>query len=216
MTVEVQGAEAARDFAADWRAVRGDGAIQFDELPPAPPPDPPPEWLEALQRFLGRIFGPIVDALAALGPALKLVLVALAVAAVVYVLWRILRDVEQREGGAAAEDWVPQREAALALLEDADRLAAEGRFDEAAHLLLQRSVGHIREARPHWLDPSTTAREIAGSPSLPQRARTAFGTISERVERSLFALRPLVRDDWLAARSAYEDFALAKLTERGA
>jgi len=105
--------------------------------------------------------------------------------------------------------WQPDTGAALALLEDADRLAAEGRFDEATHLLLQRSVGQIVAARPEWLHPSTTARELAVLPALPDAARRAFAVIAERVERSLFALRRLSADDWQAARAAYADFALA-------
>ncbi len=90
----------------------------------------------------------------------------------------------------------------------ADRLAAEGRFDEATHLLLQRSVGQIAAARPDLVEPATTARELAAMGALPDAARTAFGTIAGRVERSLFALRALGADDWQAARAAYADFAL--------
>jgi hypothetical protein len=78
-------------------------------------------------------------------------------------------------------------------------------------LLLKRSVGQIADARPDWLGPSSTAREIAALPALPERARGAFTTIAERVERSLFALRRLSADDWQAARAAYADFALHDL-----
>jgi len=99
--------------------------------------------------------------------------------------------------------------AALALLDEADRLAADGRFDEATHLLLQRSVGQIAEARPDLVEPSSTAREIAAQPALPEKARGAFAVIADRVERSLFALRRLSLEDWQAARAAYADFALA-------
>ena len=45
-------------------------------------------------------------------------------------------------------------------------------------------------------------------------ARGAFGTIAERVERSLFALRTLDSNDWQVAREAYASFALVRL-ERG-
>ena len=109
----------------------------------------------------------------------------------------------------AAPDWVPDAGEALALLEDADRLAAEGRYDEATHLLLKRSVGQIAAARPDLLEPSSTAREIAELPALSEAARGAFALIAGRVERSLFALRSLSADDWHAARAAYADFALA-------
>jgi hypothetical protein len=60
-------------------------------------------------------------------------------------LWR---DRRPREAAAETE-WTPDRAAAIALLEEADRLAAEGRYGEAAHLLLQRSVHHIAAARPN-------------------------------------------------------------------
>ena len=107
--------------------------------------------------------------------------------------------------------WAPAAGDALALLEDADALAAQGRYDEATHLLLKRSVGQIAAARPDLVEPATTARELAALPSLPDGARTAFGTIATRVERSLFALRTLSADDWQAARAAYAEFALARL-----
>ena len=115
---------------------------------------------------------------------------------------------------AAEEEWQPEHAATLALLEDADRLAAEGRFDEATRLLLQRSVGQMAAARPDWVEPSSTARELAALPALPEAARTAFRVIAEQVERSLFALRALERSDWEAARAAYADFALARLNVR--
>jgi hypothetical protein len=105
-------------------------------------------------------------------------------------------------------EWAPDRDAAAALLEEADRLAAAGRYGEAVHLLLRRSVDHIAEARPDWLLPASTAREIAQFPMLSEAARRAFRVIAVRVERSLFALRDLDADDWRAARAAYADFAL--------
>ncbi len=131
-------------------------------------------------------------------------------------MWLLWKLVEPYIGGAkrektAGEEWVPEREQALALLSDADRLAAEGNYDEATHLLLQRSVSQIAAARPEWLEPSSTAREIAVLPALPEAARGAFTAISERVERSMFALRRLSADDWQAARAAYADFALERL-----
>jgi len=114
---------------------------------------------------------------------------------------------------AKAEDdhWVPQEAEALALLEEADRLAAAGDYDEATHLLLKRSVGQIAAARPEWVDPSSTARELAVLAALPDGARSAFAIIAERVERSLFALRKLGAEDWQAARAAYAEFALQSL-----
>ena len=199
-----------------WHEVRADDSIQYDpvSLPDQPPPDL--GWLEDLFRWLGKLFQPLGEALGVSWPVFKWVLAALAVAGILLLLWQLLRPLLERAPGAGAgeEDWAPRREDAIALLEEADRLAAAGRFDEATHLLLIRSVGQIAAARPDWVEPSSTARELAALPALPDNARSAFAVMAERVERSLFALRRLGRDDWDAARAAYAEFALQKLPGR--
>ncbi|MDZ4307664.1 hypothetical protein [Allopontixanthobacter sp.] len=204
------------DAGQGWQAVRSDTSIQYA---PVEPPETPetPRWLQDIGRWLEEMFAPLGRMLGDAWPVLKWVLLALAIAALLYLLYQLIAPlIERREDSGAEEEdaWVPRREDALALLEDADRLAAEGRFDEATHLLLQRSVGHIAAARPNWIEPSSTAREIAALPALPDAARGAFSAISTRVERSLFALRKLDALDWQAAREAYSEFALANLSAR--
>lgn len=194
-----------------WEAIRRSGEIQFAPLPPIKPPETP-AWLEWLGRALEAIFGPLAQGLVSAWPVIEIVLMVLAALLVLYLAWRLLGPLLGMRRRALVEDaWAPSRAEALALLEDADRLAAQGRYGEAAHLLLQRSVGQIREARPDVLQPASTAREIATLPQLPQAARSAFTIIAERVERCLFALRDLDGADWAAARAAYADFALAEL-----
>jgi hypothetical protein len=185
--------------------------IQFAPLPPIKPPETP-AWLESLQRALETLFGPLAKGLISAWPVIEKVLIAGAVVLALYLAWRLLGPLlGLRRRVRVEEVWTPIREEALALLDDADRLAAEGRYGEAAHLLLQRSVGQIRAARPGALQPASTAREIAALPQLPQAARRAFGIVVERVERSLFALRDLDAGDWSVARAAYADFALTEL-----
>ncbi len=207
---------------AGWADVRNDGDLQF--APVAIPDVPPrePSWFEELLRdvfeFLAELFAPLGQLLGSSWWWLQWVLLAAAVGFALLMLARMfgpgagLRG--NRKAGEGEVEWQPDRAATLALLEDADRLAAEGRFDEATRLLLLRSVGHIAAARPDWVEPSSTARELAALPALPDTARTAFRVISERVERSLFALRALDRPDWEAARAAYAEFALARLGSR--
>lgn len=202
--------------------MRDTADIQYAPLPPykAPPTPELPAWLkdllEALGRALEKIFGPIGKFLGMSWPVFQYVLIALAALLALYLLWTILRPLWERwrsRVSVAASDpgWTPDRAEAIALLEEADRLAAEGRYGEATHLLLKRSVRHIADARPDWLQPASTAREIAGLSYLPEAGRSAFALIAGRVERCLFALRDLDAQDWTVARQAYADFALVEL-----
>lgn len=202
-----------------WREIRDNDAIQFDEVALIPPETQEPGWFEealiAFFEFLGKIFGPVGEFLAYAWPVLQWVLMG---AVVLFVLYLVLRSIGPLAGrnksarkAASEPEWQPDTAESIALLEDADALAAQGKYDEAVHLLLKRSVGQIAEARPDWVEPSSTARELAALPALSDAARAAFATISERVERSLFALRSLNAEDWDAARSAYANFALAKI-----
>ncbi|MCB2086612.1 MAG: hypothetical protein H6920_10700 [Sphingomonadaceae bacterium] len=206
-----------------WDAVHGNDAIQFSPIKKTPipeqvPPEPrEPGWLERFFEWLGDLLSPIGKLFGASWPVVQWIMIGLAVAMLLYLLYRLLEPVLEfriKKDAEVEEEWVPEREEALALLDDADRLAQEGRYDEATHLLLKRSVGQISAARPEWVEPSSTARELAALPALPEAARNTFSVIAERVERSLFALRPLVLEDWEAARAAYAEFALQKLTGR--
>lgn len=196
--------------------MRAASDIQFAPVGPAPLPQAPPEWLLRFGEWLQKVFGRLGDWFGIPWPMFEKILIGFAVLGGIILLWAILRPLILRllapRAAAAEPEWSPDRHQALALLEDADRLAAEGRYDEATHLLLQRSVGQIAAARPDWLNPASTAREIAGILTLPAAARAAFATIAGRVERSRFALRPLAADDWQAARKAYADFALVAIT----
>jgi hypothetical protein len=205
-----------------WEELRADGDIQFSpvNIPEVPPRVP--SWFEEMLadifNFLARLFAPLGELIGASWWWLQWALLAAAIGFAVVMLVRMYGPgAGNRRAKAAAEaetEWQPDRAATLALLEDADRLAAEGRFDEATRLLLQRSVGHIAAVRPDWVEPSSTARELAALPALPDAARSAFRVIAEQVERSLFALRALEQSDWEAARSAYAEFALARLNTR--
>lgn len=205
-----------------WDDLRGDSDIQFApvDIPEIAPREPSwfEKFLDDLFEFMAELLAPVGQALAGSWFWLQWVLLAVVIGFALVLLVRMYGPGagarRQRAAVAAEEEWQPDRAASLALLEDADRLAAEGRFDEATRLLLQRSVGHIAAARPDWVEPSSTARELAALPALPDTARAAFRVMAERVERSLFALRSLDRVDWETARAAYAEFALARLTRR--
>lgn len=197
-------------FDTAYTQVRGDGDIQFaPEF--AQPPEPPPEWQNDLMRWLGEILEPIAQALAFAWPVLSKVLLVALIIGIAAMLWVILAPyiADWRERRAASvPDWTPDQNVARRLLEEADALAAQGRYDEAARLLLHRSIEDIAVRRPELLNPSTTAREIGAFEALSARARSAFGVIAGHVEASFFARRPLDRSAWDASREAYRAFAL--------
>lgn len=199
-----------------WDALRESGEIQFApvDLPEIPPREL--GWferlLQSLFEFIAELLGPVGQWLGAGWGLIQWVLLALIAGFVLYWLVRtfgpVIRD-RKKTGQDHVPEWRPDQATSLALLEDAERLADEGRFDEATHLLLTRSVGQMAAAHPLWVEPSSTARELAVLPALPETARVAFAVMAHQVERSLFALHRLERADWETARDAYARFALA-------
>ncbi|MGB3808183.1 MAG: hypothetical protein WA936_13365 [Erythrobacter sp.] len=214
----------AGDAPAGWAELRRDPDIQFEpiNIPPQIPNEPNAFELAMMALFgwLAELFAPVGGALGSVWPVLKWLLLGALVAFILVMLVRTIGPLSRRDRprqtSTEEPDWQPDREQSLALLEDADRLAQAGQFAEAVRLLLHRSVGHIATARPDWVEPSSTARELSALPQLSEAARTAFATIAERVERSLFALRALERSDWESAREAYASFALARIDESSA
>lgn len=190
-----------------WRAVRQSGDLQFAPVPdwtPAPTPD----WMKAFTRFLHDLLEPVGRALGLSWPVVEKILLVLAVAGALLLLWRIgawLWSI-RRPPAPSAPAWSPDVQAARALLADADTLAAHGRFDEATHLLLLRSLDHIAATHPGALTPASTAREIGAQAFLSAPARATFGHLAGLVEQGRYALRPLGADDWQSARAAYADF----------
>lgn len=101
----------------------------------------------------------------------------------------------------------PVRKEAEALLQQADALAADGRYAEAVHLLLFRSIADLNARRAGGVPQSLTAREIERLGDLPERARAALSPIIRLVEKSFFGDRPVDQSGWKEARASYEAFA---------
>jgi hypothetical protein len=197
-------------FASAHRALVADGSIQFD-LPVFTLPKPP-AWLEPVARFF-KWLSPAY-------PYLFWGAIALAVLAIIYLVVSNIDGFEwpwrKRRATEAVEDsWRPEESTARALLADAEALAAQGRYAEAARLLLQRSVEDIARRLPEFLKPSLTARDISGAEALPGAARPAFAAIARVVEVSAFGSRAVTADAWEQCRAAYARFALPESWQRG-
>ena len=190
-------------LAAAHQALLHTRGIQLD-FKAVPTPPPPPGWLEDVLR-----------ALAALGPVLRFVFWGGVALGVVLFLWFLAHELiatrfSKRMKTEPPVDWRPEPEMARALLEEADRLAQEGRFGEAIHLLLFRSIDDLVGRRPGLVRPALTSRDIARLDQMPETARSAFARIADRVERTFFGGRPAGAQDFAAARGDYEVFAFAE------
>lgn len=181
-----------------------DASLQFDRLAIKPPETP--GWV----KWLGEV-------LHGLEPVLKVafwIALALLVALILFFIGRELMRIGRPKARAdkpvvlTEGEWRPDAQAARDLLAEADALAGQGLYAEAAHLLLLRSVQDIEKRKPRALRVSLTTREIAALDVLPESARPAFAAIGRVVERSLFGGAPVGSSDFADCRKAYEDFAL--------
>ncbi len=183
--------------------------LQFDFQAVVPPK--PPEWLKALLTAIGHGLQAIAPAFAYIfwgGLALGGVTILFFVVRELTGLGGFTRPARPKTLEPLASDWRPPAARARTLLRDADALAAEGRFAEAAHLLLFRSIDDIDERWPNTVGPALTSRDIAGHQGLSDRARQTFLIIARIVERSVFGGAAVGEADFAACRKAYEAFAL--------
>lgn len=200
--------DAARDAVLDaaQRRLVDDGVVQL--ALPSDAPSPVPDWLTALLHWLNNSgpfwhYGRYVlwAGLAVIGLLLGRLLWS----------WARTRNWSRATVDAnVTQPWRPAEAQARALLAEADRLAAEARFAEAAHLLLLRSVEQIAARRPEAVRPALTSRDIAKQPGLPDDIRRAFEIIAALVERSLFGGSSVDADGWTQCRRVYADAAFAR------
>lgn len=195
----------ADDFDEAHKRVLGHGDLQFTFGPrPAEPVPPDVSWLSDLLRIAAPFFNVVFwGALAA---------------AVLGLLFFIGREVWQARYGRDSTvkvrapeqqtDYRPEPERARALLQDADRFAAQGRYEDAVRTLLHRSIDDIEQRSPRAINRAQTSREIARLSILPPAVRDAFAPLVRAVERSWFGGLPLAQQDYQTCRDSYVHFAL--------
>ena len=185
--------------------------FSFDKAPPPPPPTNLPHWLVAILRAIGDFIAWIGQGLgwvfvAGLAAALLIVLVFI-VREFIRARWPDLLKKKPAKPKAPPLDWRPTEAVARALLDEADKLAAAGRYAEAARLLLHRSIEEIEGRRPRLVRPALTSREISRLDDIPETARTTFAAIAGVVERSFFGGRDVDAAGFAECRRTYEAFA---------
>jgi hypothetical protein len=221
-----QAVSAADRFAAAHAALKADPSTQFT-LTPAPPPPQPPAWLRHLGEWLLEVLRPVarffdwISSFMPDAPYARIFLwsvIAIAAATLLLMAYQRIRHGEWRlprrraarntSIGVEEEAWTPEAAPARVWLNEADAMAAQGRYAEAVHHLLFRSIEDIARHRPRLVRPALTSRELAAADAIPPSARDLFAGIARMVESSLFGGRPVAADDWNTARAAYTDFAL--------
>jgi hypothetical protein len=135
------------------------------------------------------------------------VVVAIAVGILLYALRDLIPAWRSASGNAWTQeegtpaDGRPGDQALI--LEEADELAAAGRFVEAMHVLLLQGLAHMRQRLEHQFSDSLTSREILHTTRLPEAARAALRDVVDRVELSYFGKRPAALPDYTACRESF-------------
>ena len=186
-----------------WRALMRDKNLQFD-FPDAAGETTTPAWFLRLTEFL-RAHDRELEI------AGWLVLAAIGLTIAYYLIRWLMRRDWTRETAPEAPSWPawqPSARQARLLLRDADALAAEGRYAEAAHLLLLVSIQEISDRRPGEILPALTSREIAMLREISPMAQRIFSEIALVVERCVFGGRTLGATEFAQCRGAFEQFTI--------
>lgn len=193
-------------FDEAFRAMKRNEKLQF-ELPPAPE-IPTIEWAER-SSVDGSFFVAILPILQIIFFAGLAVIVAFILFAIAKVIYETRFETTPKEVVEIAPPplYTPDQEQARIVLDEIDALAAEGRYEEAVHELLFRSIQDIDIHRPNTIRRSLTSREIAELKILTPATREAFATIGEVVETSYFGGQKIDRSQFEICRAAYAQFA---------
>lgn len=197
-----------------YREIKRDDAYQF-ELAETIPPKP----RSAFSKWLGRVFGGIAEFFSPLFSLLAYIFVygfwigvgALILGAL-YLIGRAIYETHYAKPTKKTKDgepeiplYQPAQAQARILLDEVDRLAAAGKYGEAVHTLLFRSIQDIDRNRPNVVRRSLTAREIGNLTVLTSQSRQAFSTIASVSELSHFGGTPIGQSGFDIARKAYAD-----------
>jgi hypothetical protein len=150
----------------------------------------------------------VPDLLASLLRALSWLAVAVAVALLAGWLLRALAGLH-RDVAAPSAPGAEAPRVGRAPLEAAEALAAQGRFGEAIHVLLLRTLEALA-ARRGALARSATSREILRAAALGGEARSALEGLVVAVEVSHFGGAVPGEEDWRSCLGAFHRFLAAE------
>jgi hypothetical protein len=147
----------------------------------------------------------------ALGTLAKVLLWGFAAAAAAYLIFMAWNR-WGRPGAALRPAVVAAPRAPIELgapAQEADALAAQGRYAEAVHHLLLMTLEALVAARGAGLPPAFTSREILARIEMGEGARAALRGLVDAVERMIFAGRPATAADYASCRATFDRFVAA-------
>jgi len=97
-------------------------------------------------------------------------------------------------------------------LSEIERLAAEGAFGDAVHMLLLHCFGELRRRFPHAREPALTSREVLSRASLAPKAQSGLATIVSAVEAGHFGGKAIDRTMYQNCLDGYRDIASSDAT----
>lgn len=124
------------------------------------------------------------------------------IAVILLVVWLLMEGADRKakdepgakpDGGGEGEAAVEGRDFAL---DDATRLASQGLYAEAMHVLLLVAIHQVAERSRASLPPSRTSRELVRLLPLGAESRDSFGEMVRAVERTLFGGEPAGAQDY--------------------
>lgn len=198
------------NFGAAFNELKRNDNIQF-EFTTVPPPPETPRWLEVIGDFFNGIFSFIAAIIELFSPLIHIIFWLGIGAFCMAVLYLIITTLlAARIGERAKKDtqeapalYRPEQSQARVLLAEIDALAAQGKYAEAVHTLLFRSIQDIDLNRPNVIRRSLTSREIAELKILTAQSREVFSNIASVVERSFFGGQDIDKADFDTARAGY-------------
>ena len=203
------------DIERAYRAVKRDESYQMELAEPIPR-----RPASAFEKAIGRFFGAIFSFLAPLLEIIFYLGIGGLILGAVYLIGRAIYETRFAKPAAKKKDepnvplYQPAEAQARILLDEVDKLAAEGRYGEAVHTLLFRSIQDIDRNRPNVVRRSLTAREIGSLSVLTAEARTAFATIAGVSELAHFGGVSVNKAGFETARAAYADLTGQTSTPR--
>ena len=188
-----------------FRDLKRDESVQFDlaDVIPRKPPSAFSKWWGNFFEALFRILFPILELCFWIGLGALIMSALYMIGRAIYET-RFAKPVKkEKHEDPEIPLYEPARAQARILLDEVDRLAAEGKYGEAVHTLLFRSIQDIDRNRPNVIRRSLTAREIGSLSILTQNSRQAFSTIAGVSELSHFGGTPIGKSGFDVARQAY-------------